>query len=119
MALKLSQTNNMNVEEIYNRLRQNIRTVTTKSIVPSDNLKLDLLKEKSNLKLTNNEIKSTLKELRSFKNEFSDEFNDYLDSNEFYDYYSKIESIENKLVREQNKVNILDTKIDKTILEYD
>ena len=109
----------LTVEEIYNRLRSSMKVVTKKTIVPSDNLKMDLLKEKSNLKLTDNEIASTLKELREFKTEFNEEFNDYLDASEYYEYFSKIETIENKLVSEQNKVATLDSKLDKTILEND
>ena len=96
-----------------------MKVITKKSIVPSDNLKMDLLKEKSDLKLTSGEINSTLNEIRNFKDEFSEEFNDYLDANEYYEYYSKIENIENKLISEQNKVNILNSKIDKSILEND
>jgi len=116
---KNNNKTDLSVEEIYNRLRNNMKVVTTKTIVPSDNLKMELLQEKSNLKLTDNEINSTLKELREFKNEFNEEFNDFLDSSEYYDYISQIETIESKLINEQNKVDIINNKLDKTIIDND
>ena len=117
--MKLSKQNNVNVEVMYNNLRSKLKVVTNKSIVPSNDYKFDLLKEKTNLSMTRKDILSTLSEVRLFKEEFSKEFNDNLDTNEFYNYYSEIESIENKLLKEEEKSNILDKKIDSTILEND
>ena len=113
------QTNNNNIEEVYNKLRSQIKVVSTTNIVPSNDYKVSLLQEKSKLISTKKDILSTLNEVRLFKEEFNNEFNDYLDSNEFYNYYLEIESIENRLVREEEKSNLLNNQIDTTILEND
>ena len=107
------------IQNIYDKLRSQLRVVTKTSIVPSSNYKFDLLKEKTNLSLTKKEILSTLMEVRSFKEEFSEQFNDHLSSSEFYKYYSEIESMENKLINEEERANILDSKINQTIIEND
>ena len=90
-----------------------------KNIVPSANYKNDLLNEKTSLNMTKKEILETLNEVREFKDEFSNEYNDVLSTSEFYNYYSEIESLENKLSRENDKTNILSNEIDKNILDND
>lgn len=119
ISLKIASENNKNPEEIFNNLRSKLKVVEEKNIVPSDNFKIDLLNEKNSLNITRKEIFETLAELKEFKNEFSSEYNDVLDTNEFYNYYSSIESLENKLYRENEKANIINKEIDKNILEND
>ena len=119
ISLKIASENNKNPEEIFNNLRSKLKVVEEKNIVPSDNFKIDLLNEKNSLNITRKEIFETLAELKEFKNKFSSEYNDVLDTNEFYNYYSTIESLENKLYRENEKANIINKEIDKNILEND
>ena len=109
----------MTAEQIFNKLRSQLRVVTKESIVPSNNYRIDLLREKASLNLTRKDILSTLDEVREFKNEFREEFNDHLSSSEFYEYYSEIESIETKLKNEEEKGRLLNNDIDKAIIEND
>ena len=90
-----------------------------KTIVPSNNYKLDLLREKASLNITRKDIFNTLQEVRDFKEEFKENFNDHLSASEFYDYYSEIESIEDKLINEEEKSKLLDLEINKLTLEND
>lgn len=121
IAIKLSKdpNNKMPAEQIFNNLRSKLKTVTNNTIVPSNNLKNSLLEEKNKLNLTNKDIISTLKEIKEFKNEFELEFNDQLSTSEFYEYYSEIEAVENKLTNQKNKADLLNSTIDKSIIEND
>ena len=121
MALNLSKdpNNALPVEQIYMNLRSRLQVITNKSIVPSNDFKNNLLLEKNNLNLTKKDISTTLLEIKSFKEEFENEYNDQLSSKEFYEYYSEIESLEAKLTNQKNKADLLDAKIDKSILEND
>ena len=111
--------NTLSLEQIYNKLRARLIVKTESQIVPSNNFKVELLEQKTNLASTKRDILSTLEEVRDFKNEFENEYNDYLSSTEFYNYYSEIDSIENKLVNQRNKIDILDLTVDKSIKEND
>ena len=111
--------NTLSLEQIYNKLRARLIVKTESQIVPSNNFKVELLEQKTNLASTKRDILSTLEEVRDFKNEFENEYNDYLSSTEFYNYYSEIESIENNLVNQKNKVDTLDLTVNKSIKEND
>ena len=119
LSIKIAGESNKNPEEVFNNLRSKLRVVQEKNIVPSANYKTDLLNEKTSLNMTKKEILETLNEVREFKDEFSNEYNDVLSTSEFYNYYSEIESLENKLSRENDKTNILSNEIDKSILDND
>ena len=121
IAMKLSQSpnNTLSLEQIYNELKNKIKTVTKETIEPSNNFKINLLEQKNKLISTKKDINLTIEEVRDFKREFQSEYNDYLSSSEFYEYYSEIESIEDKLVNQKNKTDLLNIKMDKSILEND
>ena len=121
IATKLSKdpSNTLTVEQIYMNLRSKLKTVTKNTLVPSNNFKDNLLEEKNNLILTKKDISSCLEEVRIFKQEFEYEYNDYLSTSEFYNYYSEIESLETKLENQNNKANNLSNTIDKSIKEND
>ena len=119
LSIKIAGESNKNPEEVFNNLRSKLKVVQEKNIVPSANYKNDLLNEKTSLNMTKKEILETLNEVREFKDEFSNEYNDVLSTSEFYNYYSEIESLENKLSRENDKTNILSNEIDKSILDND
>ena len=119
LSIKIAGESNKNPEEVFNNLRSKLKVVQEKNIVPSANYKNDLLNEKTSLNMTKKEILETLNEVREFKDEFSNEYNDVLSTSEFYNYYSEIESLENKLSRENDKTNILSNEIDKNILDND
>ena len=119
LSIKIAGESNKNPEEVFNNLRSKLRVVQEKNIVPSANYKNDLLNEKTSLNMTKKEILETVNEVSNFKDEFNNEYNDILSTSEFYNYYSEIESLENKLSRENDKTNILSNEIDKNILDND
>ena len=121
LAIKLSGNPQdlVKIEETYNKLRSNLKVTTKKSIVPSNNYKMDLLNEKNNLNMTKNDLIDTIIEIKEFKSEFENEYNDILSTQEFYEYYEQIESLENKFTIQKDKADILETSIDKSILIND
>ena len=121
IAMRLSQdpNNNQSLEQIYNSLQSRLKTVTKETIEPSNNFKISLMEQKNKLIPTKKDISLTLEEVRDFKREFQSEYNDYLSSTEFYEYYSEIEALEEKLINQKNKTDLLNSKIDKSIIEND
>ena len=121
LAIKLSGNPQdlIKIEETYNKLRSNLKVITKKNIVPSNNYKMDLLNEKNNLNMTKNDLIDAIIEIKEFKSEFENEYNDILSTQEFYEYYEQIESLENKFTIQKDKADILETSIDKSILIND
>ncbi len=121
IALKLfhSKDNNLSHLEIYNKLKNSLRTELTSRIVSNATYKDVLLKEKENLFKTKKDLVSTLDDVRKLKQDFIFEFKDYLSTSEYYNFISDIELLEDKLSSQKQKISILDKKVDITMLEHD
>ena len=114
-----NEENGKSVEQIYNELQSKLYIVASSKLVPSNNYKTQLLTEKQGLLNTKLELKTTLREIKEFKDEFIREFSDYYDTNEYLSYLDQIEKIEGRLSNQNDKLNILNNKIDTTIIKND
>lgn len=114
-----NEENGKSVEQIYNELQSKLYIVASSKLVPSNNYKTQLLNEKQGLLNTKLELKTTLREIKEFKDEFIREFSDYYDTNEYLSYLDQIEKIEGRLSNQNDKLNLLNNKIDTTIIKND
>ena len=114
-----NEENGKSVEQIYNELQNKLYIVASSKLVPSNNYKTQLLNEKQGLLNTKLELKTTLREIKEFKDEFIREFSDYYDTNEYLSYLDQIEKIEGRLSNQNDKLNLLNNKIDTTIIKND
>lgn len=114
-----NEENGKSVEQIYNELQSKLYIVASSKLVPSNNYKTQLLTEKQGLLNTKLELKTTLREIKEFKDEFIREFSDYYDTNEYLSYLDQIEKIEGRLSNQNDKLNLLNNKIDTTIIKND
>lgn len=114
-----NEENGKSIEQIYNELQSKLYIVASSKLVPSNNYKTQLLNEKQGLLNTKLELKTTLKEIKEFKDEFIREFSDYYDTNEYLSYLDQIEKIEGRLSNQNDKLNLLNNKIDTTIIKND
>lgn len=114
-----NEENGKSVEQIYNELQSKLYIVASSKLVPSNNYKTQLLNEKQGLLNTKLELKTTLREIKEFKDEFIREFSNYYDTNEYLSYLDQIEKIEGRLSNQNDKLNLLNNKIDTTIIKND
>ncbi len=114
-----NEENGKSVEQIYNELQSKLYIVASSKLVPSNNYKTQLLTEKQGLLNTKLELKTTLREIKEFKDEFIREFSDYYDTNEYLSYLDQIEKIEGRLSNQNDKLSLLNNKIDTTIIKND
>ena len=111
--------NQKDLQQIYQELQSKLTIIENSKLVPSGNYRNMLLNEKNNLFNTGLELKGTISEIRAMKEEFKEEFSDYYDNEEYFSYLEQIEKMERKFVSQTDKISLLDTKIDQTILEND
>ncbi len=119
LAMKMinNPNNNLSLPELYKKLQSQLTVKTVSKFVPSGDYKSALLNEKNNLFNTKGDLNKTLEEIRILKTEYKNEFQNYYNSSEYFKFLADIEKVEFKLNSQKEKANLLDSQIDKSIIE--